>query len=152
MGYHVSILRTIGDERVAIGRDEITSVVSQRNDVVYRENAAGHLEIAMIGDESARPLLVLQDGEIWTKNPDRKTLQLMIDLATALKARVRGDELETYRTPDETYSHPDDRKTVDDSAAQTERLLRVTRRKQWTLNVLIIGFFTALVMLAKYCS
>jgi hypothetical protein len=49
------------------------------------------------------------EGELWTSNPSMPLLEPMIELAGYLGARVRGDELETYRTVDDRYIHPDDR-------------------------------------------
>lgn len=64
-----------------------------------------------LGDESE--IVIVDDGELWASNPSEPLLALMIELAGYLDARVRGDELETYRTVDDTYIHPDDRELAE---------------------------------------
>ena len=53
-------------------------------------------------------VLYLSDGELWTSNPDESMLSQMVALASALGARVRGDELETYNSDLTSFTHPDD--------------------------------------------
>ncbi len=76
----------------------------------------------------------------------------MIELAGALRARVRGDELETYRTPDESYTHPDDETGVDAATQETQRLIRRTRRRTWALNASIFATFLFLGWLVHLYS
>ena len=97
-------------------------------------------------------MLIWKNGEIWTKNPDRETLQVMLDLAERLKARVRGDELETYRTPEEIYKHPDDRVLIEASRKNVKQLIRKPKYKMWLLNGAILGGFILLGLLASYLS
>lgn len=54
----------------------------------------------------------LAEGQLWTLDPDDAALARLIALAGALGARVRGDEGATYRTPYDTYRHPDDAAAV----------------------------------------
>ena len=112
MSYHVTILRTAGGAQKAIGRGELARVVTSRPDLRIEEDGSGRTSIRRATGADP-PFLVFQNGEIWSSNPERATLTLMLELAVALDARVRGDEFETYRTPDETYTHPDDRETID---------------------------------------
>jgi hypothetical protein len=95
-----------------------------------------------------RTTLTWQDGEIWTQNPDDDTFQLMIELAQALGARVRGDELETYRSVSETYSHPEDAQAATESREYVARL----RRKHRLLQLLPLAPFVAAALLVGYCS
>ena len=44
------------------------------------------------------PWLEWFDGYIYTKNPDEPILSKMLEIATALGAKVQGDDLETYRS------------------------------------------------------
>lgn len=109
MGYHVAILRTASGQGVPIGEAEVRQAVKRM---------AGRLEVMpgkpdfwlyqpAIGEESE--IVAFSEGELWTSNPGIPLLELMIELAGYLGARVRGDELETYRTVDDHYIHPDDR-------------------------------------------
>lgn len=86
MSYHVTILRTQNRKQIPITRDEVEAAMRARPDLETRSTPGGVIEIWIraLGDSS--PLLVWQDGEIWTKSPDDSTLALMLDLAGALRA------------------------------------------------------------------
>lgn len=151
MGYHVTILRTAGARPVPITREEAAELLRSREDLSFRETPDGRLEFGPAGEPEG-PLLVWQDGEIWTDTPDERTLALMLDLSEGLGARVRGDELETYRTPTESYLHPDDGKQRSSDAALVEELIRKRRIRQWGLNAAIIGVFALLFALVRALS
>jgi hypothetical protein len=148
LGYHVSILRS----NDPIPRGETERLVEQRPDVVLTRTSEDHFEFSTSGSSEDGPLLVWQAGEIWSKNPERSTLELMLDLAKALDARVRGDELETYSSPDETYAHPDDAGAQQDARVELERTQLETRRRQLKLNIAIFGTFALLALFAHLCS
>jgi hypothetical protein len=138
MGYHVTILRTVAGESQPIGRDEVKAVLASRTDLRLQDHEG--LPWIRLGGEKPGQALVLQNGEIWTKNPERETMLVMLELARVLGARVRGDELETYRTPDEWYTHPDDERRI----AQAKREAQATRRRTqlasfaWLAGVLLV--------------
>jgi hypothetical protein len=110
MGYHVHILRTESGQPRPITQDEVRQAI---------EPMAGRLEIVpdkpefwlyqpALGEESEIVVFDDSGGELWATNPSDPLLELMIELAGYLGARVRGDEYETYRSLDDTYIHPDD--------------------------------------------
>ena len=109
MGYHVSIVRTASGRAQPISKDELVKALPSMNGRLVidpaRPNAAQVVAPAM-GDSS--PLLLLEDGELWSSTPDDEFIGLMIELANKLGARVRGEELETYRRLDDVYHHADD--------------------------------------------
>lgn len=151
MGYHVTILRSRARRQVPIGRDEVETAVSARTDLraTPRED---ELDITFAAEGGSSPLLIWQDGEVWTNNPDERTLQVMLELAEALGARVRGDELETYRSVTETFVHPDDEEDVRLARSNSRRLLWRSRVKS---GIPLLVFF--LVALAygfgqRHCS
>lgn len=148
MGYHVVILR---DEH-PISREEVEALLQRRSDLVTTRSSQDSIEFALATSPVESPLLVWQRDEIWTKNPDRPTLSLMLDLASALGGRVRGDEFETYRTPDECYSHPADASVVAAAAHESSRVKRDARRRQILLNAGIFGTFLLLASVAHVCS
>lgn len=110
MAYHVEILRS-GRKDVAISEDEIEAVIGgqfgfhverdQRGNVVRMRKKIGRKEIELAYEPPATLLVT---------DPDRDTLQLMIEIAGALRkgARVRNEEYETYLNIDQTYTHPHD--------------------------------------------
>jgi hypothetical protein len=136
MGYHVTILRTRGKESLPIAEDDIERAASAlpgwRYDRAERTlHADGGLQ------------LWFADGELWTKNPDDTALARMIALADALGARVRGDEGETYRTPDDAYAHPDDEDERRAAAAASERWARRERRT-WMFRGIVVALLVIL--------
>ena len=152
MSYHVTILRTTGGRRSSIEREEVIQAVeAQRRLKIYKSDGRS-LEFSALNSNQGGPLLIWENGEIWTKNTDKETLQLMIDLADLLKARVRGDEFETYETPERTYIHPDDKKTIEEARRATVNVARRTHRQQWTIYAVIMGTFVFLGILLAYCS
>ncbi len=110
MGYHVEILRS-GRADSAIHEDEIEAVIGEKFGFRIERDGAG--AIVRMHKKTANGEMVLvyePPAALWIKDPDRAALQLMIEIAGALRkgARVRGDEYETYLTIDQTYTHPHD--------------------------------------------
>lgn len=131
MGYHVTILRTRGKVSLPIAEDDIeraaTMLPGWRYDRAERTlHREGELQ------------LWFQDGELWTKNPDETALERMIALANALDARVRGDEGETYRSPDDAYAHPDDEDDRRAAAAASDQWARRERRR-WIWRGIVVA-------------
>jgi hypothetical protein len=112
MGYHVTILRTDQGQQISISLDEVVSATSNIDGWRYLESPPTF----EFHSKEHSCTLWFQDGELWTKNPEEWQLGLMVSLAKRLNARVRGDELETYITENETYQHPDDKSQIDDHA------------------------------------
>lgn len=107
MGYHISVLRTANGRREPITRTEIEGYVSSSDVLFFRNLDSNICTIGIKGFGEAKSL-IWQDGEIWTSDPDKHVLSLMLGMAGDLNARVRGDELETYKTISDTYVHSDD--------------------------------------------
>lgn len=133
MGYHITILRApsapiqAGELAQAIGRMSGRLAVdrdAQPDPVVYDPAKGEQGEI-----------MVFEDGQLWAKNPSEEFLRLMIELAGLLGARARGDELETYRSADETYDHPDDRELITEAAQLSRELARRQRRRDWISRI-----------------
>lgn len=148
MGYHVTILRSRDRRQVPIPRADVEAALASRPDLAAAPGDGGALEITVPALGDASPLLVFEDGELWTKNPDDATLALMLELATALDARVRGDELETYRSADETYVHPDDAAVLAASKVDVTKM----RRRARLLTFAPFAVFVLLSMLVGWCS
>lgn len=148
MSYNVTIIRTGDGKRRPILREEVAGVVESRRELRATDGDGGTLDVTIRSRGEDSPVLVWQDGEVWTRNPSVETLQLMIDLATQLDARVRGDELETYRTPAESYVHPDDAGLVRQVKAATKRSI-VRHRLMGFLPVLLM---VLVALLYSFCS
>lgn len=123
MGYHVNILRLSGQVEELFTRAEIDALVKSDPSLSAIEDEKGYVtierDLSVAGAENA--YLFFHKGMLWAKNPQRSSLQLMLDIADKLGARVRGDENETYITPDETMMHPDDAPLFQEEAARRKR-------------------------------
>ncbi|MGB8931262.1 MAG: hypothetical protein WCC48_08450 [Anaeromyxobacteraceae bacterium] len=138
MGYHVTILRSLAGRQAPIGREEVEAAVAARSDLTLAPRGE-ELEITFSAEGGRSPLLIWRDGEVWTSNPDERVLQVMLELAGSLGARVRGDELETYRSVEETFVHPDDEETASIARSTSKRMLRRSRVNGF-IPPLLIGF------------
>lgn len=150
MGYHIRILRTASGKAVPIGEAEVRQAVTRM---------AGRLEIMpgnpefwlyqpALGEESE--IVIVEHGELWAKNPSDALLALMIELAGYLNARVRGEELETYRTVDETYIHPDDQELAEQYRPRPGGLREMAARIRTWVIILVIG--TSVLLLRRYLN
>ena len=128
MGYHISILRT-----EPIEGQEISEALNRLGIGFYEESSRS----ATLWTERGEAItLFLQDGELCAKGVNSAALKAMLSLASSLNARLRGDELETYRSETDTYLHPDDENLLKDSeTVRLHHLNRAKRRKQ-VANVL----------------
>jgi hypothetical protein len=131
MGCHVTILRTRGKVALPIGEDEIERAASALSGWRY-----DRAERTLHADGGLR--LWFTDGELWTKNPDDVALERMIALAEVLDARVRGDEGETYRSPDDAYAHPDDEDDRRAAAGVSAQWARRERRT-WLFRGIVVA-------------
>ena len=150
MSYHVTILRTKNGKQDAISSSEVEDAVAAMDELKMKPRTHGRFEISPSMHGGQDTLLIWQDGEIWTKNPDDKTIQMMLNLAKRLGARVRGDEFETYKTPHESYQHPDDLASIQSSRQTSQKIVRTAKRQQRLLIGVIFGIFILLAFLVSY--
>lgn len=77
-----------------------------------REGAGGTREVRDLEvvdpSNGTDAVLVLVDGRLQAKNPDQPAVAWMIRVADSIEGRVRDYKLLTYRSPTETYVHPED--------------------------------------------
>lgn len=149
MGYHIEILRTSRDGENQISFEEAARAASA---IGGWEVTPGSQELSLLVGDQDYLTLWISEGRLWTKNPSDYGLAAMLELAKQLGARVRGDELETYRTVNENYLHPDD--AEEKAAAEKEgyELVRRVKRRRLVLHGCIFGTFAVLGLLAKRCD
>lgn len=109
MGRHVTVLRSRGPTVIPIDRHDLERVAASLSGWRY-DRVAGTLHAP--GDERDGPRAWLAEGQLWTRDTDETALARLLPLAGALGARVRDADGLTYRTPYETYRHPDDATAV----------------------------------------
>ncbi len=139
MGYHVAIVRTDAGQAVPITRDELVRALPAMNARLdWYQARTPWTELYEPAKGDASELLLFEDGELWAKTPSDTFIALMIELADLLGARVRGDELETYRTLDDVYRHPDD-----DGLRRAAGSMPDTRRRtawdEWKGRLMVAG-------------
>lgn len=105
MGRYVTVLRSRGAAVVPIDGHDLERVAAGSSGWRY-DPAAGILHAPGDGRDAVRAWLA--EGQLWTTTADETALARLLPLAGALGARVRGADGQTYRTPYETYRHPDD--------------------------------------------
>lgn len=147
MGYHVTILRTSGAQQIPIKDDEIKGIPKAFPEWQYDPEQG-----ALFGpaEEEGAPALWFSDGGIWTSNPSSGTLAAMISIAGHLEARVRGDEMETYRSAEDTYLHPDDAAESVRIGVERRQSARVWTWKQRGFNAAIFGGFVSAIVCLKW--
>ncbi len=149
MSYHVTILRGQGQRHERIRDEELTQAVASFPELDYDAAAK---EVVYRAEGETRARLFLTRGELWTKNPDRDVLDVMIRLANHLGARVRGDEFETYRTPDDWYIHPDDQGDLERTRKQVNIQLRRSKRQSYLIFASVMAFAAVLGLLVNRCT
>jgi hypothetical protein len=141
MGYHVTILRTTKGKPSPLIESEIHNAVSEFPQFSFQNNAVFR---------NGEFFLALNNGELWLKNPETNDISDMLLLANSMRARVRGDEFETYESQDKTYIHPDDKGLVSKANKELENIKKQSRKRSMLLNISIFTFFVLLVVLFKY--
>lgn len=154
MGYHVTILRTRQGRSIPITRAEVEALAAGGSEFQLRDGTLGEVDLVCFREEAEAARLTLQQGELWTKNPEEEQLRAMLDVAARLGhgARVRGDELETYRTPGETFTHPDDEQAVERAGFDTEKARRKRKIKAIVRRGVTVGVFVLLGLIMHYLS
>ncbi len=152
MGYLVTVIRTVGKERIPITQEELARAVSNLAEMQLTRDHEGRPVIALLRDGKADPALALHHGEIWANSPDRATLQAMLELAKLLRARVRGDGFESYRAVDDVYDHPDDHEERCAAEQATRNAWRGANRRQWILNACIVVVFVIGALIVTRCD
>lgn len=146
MSYHVTIVRTNGKRTIPITKEEVVGLAKAFPEWTYDEDQEA---LVSVDESDEAPALWFSDGELWTKNPSNDTVTSMLALAKHLGARVRGDELETYRTANDTYLHPDDAEKNEESEADLQAWRRREQLKLWTIRATVIGVAALLGFLLK---
>lgn len=157
MGTQVEILRN-GRQDSAIREEEIEAVLGEQFGFHFERNAEGGiLRMRKKGLHGDLVLVYDPPATLWTEDPDREALQLMIEIAGALRkgARVRNDEYKTYLTVDQTYIHPHDadhlKMNVDTSATPLRAMdWRAQLAKAPKVVLLLVLFYIAGRMLTSH--
>jgi hypothetical protein len=103
LGYDLHITRAeewVESEESPITPDEWLAVASNDPDLfAMPEN--GETFFAFGERENPHAWFDWFEGNVFTKNPNRATLEKMLQLARNLNARVQGDDGELYESPED---------------------------------------------------
>ncbi|MDP1633742.1 MAG: hypothetical protein Q8L69_03545, partial [Gallionellaceae bacterium] len=135
----VTILRSSQGKQHPISLNEAVSAAKGIEGWSYSENPPTF----EYSNAEGTCALWYQDGELWTKNPEKWCINAMLVLARRLEARVRGDEWETYDA-DKTYLHADDISLRAEEEFKSKALLSSELKQQRFIRNAIIGFFVVL--------
>ena len=138
MGYHVTILKTEDGRTIPLSKSVVQSTL-------YK-----FPELSLEGESVNRNnqnFLIFKDGGLWLSNPTTEELSIMIQLASAMHARVRGDEFETYLSVNNTYHHPDDLQFILHAKNQLLAIKKSSSKRAFALHSLVIGGFIFLILL-----
>lgn len=139
MAYHLTILRSANGLQQPISRSEALAGAQQ----TAGWSVTGAAEITF-SDERGHCTLWHSDGELWTRLEAPWVIEPMLELARVLKARVRGDEFETYSSVQESYAHPDDKRLAQVARADSAQLLVQHIAEQRRIRNGIFAFFGVL--------
>ena len=142
MGYHLRILR--GTTEPDINQDEFAAAVRAIPSLVLDDDGSS---ARFVQEGTLRSTIFLSDGEAWTNTAEDDVLEVMLLLAKPLKARVRGDNNESYRSVSETYIHPDDIEEVAAEKADYQRWKR--RNLVWNIARFSLLAIVLALMVAK---
>ena len=138
MGYHLRLLR--GIDEPDISQQEFAAAVRAIPSLVLDDD---EYSARFVRDGSLRSTIFLSDGEAWTNTAEEDVLEVMLLLAKPLKARVRGDNNESYRSVSETYIHPDDVEEVAAEKADYQQW----KRRNLVWNILRFSLLAIVVVL-----
>lgn len=151
MGYHLTIVRTNGEKADSISQEEVLSVIEADNSFSY-EDCGEYLNLKKEDELGNEYYFVCQNGSILVKNPTRNHIVAMISLANKLNGRVRGDEFETYVTPEETIIHHDDEQLIKEINIVTSTTIKHRKKRKYLVNGILFLFVFSMALLFGYLN
>jgi hypothetical protein len=142
MGYHLTIVRSARGRKLPISFDEARAAALALGGWQCDDDP----QQLTFTTEAGAVTLWHERGTLWTSSPEEGAWPPMLDLAQRLGARLRGDEFETYRSRDETYTHPDDVLLRRQADAAGEDVLAQSRRQNDRMRYAVMGFFVLLAL------
>ena len=143
MGYHVQIIRKLNGGINPIQKKEVENLAElmpgARIESPSLKSAVLELVVMQNGIDAC--WLTLQNGVLWSKNPDQSEIKIMIALASKLGARVRGDNFETYRSADDTYFDAEDAEDRAKSELEGRLILNSSKTADLKIKIAIVFIF-----------
>ena len=111
MGYDLHITRkqfSADPDGPAITAEEWLAYVATDPQMHLLPDRKDHMVRLDVSSKYPDPWLAWFDGNIYSKNPDEAILAKMLQVASALSAKVRGDDDEIYRSANLEDTYRDD--------------------------------------------
>lgn len=145
MGYDLHITRAefwAENEGRRISREEWLRLVEEDPELAIDEqNGPLFANWGPVSDDYS-PWFDWSEGNVYTKNPDRNTVEKMLQIATLLEATVQGDDGETYTSPDDFPDSLDSARSIRDGTQGDDADLPLPlerERKRARLEYIIVG-------------
>lgn len=158
MGYELHITRAefwAENKRNRITREEWLSVIDEDAELTIDEHNGPLFAEWIPTTRHYSPWFDWSEGNIYTKNSDRKTLAKMLQIAESLGAVVQGDEGEIYATVNDYPESLDiGVKEIDSPAGRGGRLPNPLKRElPWNrLEYIIVGLVVLAYVLYDLAS
>jgi len=150
MSNHLSIVRSKGGADITIPLADLRRLVLAHPQCQLKTNPDGSANLIAQSSEGVFQVY-WSPNHLWAERLDERFINPLIEIATLLGARVRGDESESYRSRDDTYIHPDDAAAV--AANKTESAGRDRRRMYWNVaRIAILAILAALMIKELFSS
>lgn len=144
MGYHVLIIRKLNGLTHQIQKQEVEKLVELTPDARIESPSLNSavLDLIVMQNGIDACWLTLQNGVLWSKDPEPNEIQIMVALASELGARVRGDNFETYRSADDTYFDAEDAEDRVKSELEGQRILNSSKTEDLKIKIAIVIIFS----------
>lgn len=128
--------------KLPIKLEQLTALAARRSDVELRTAETGtktKKDLILVDPTCAEHGgLLFIDGRLQIRNPSEATLRWMLDLAQELGGRVIDNTCKTYRSPNETYIHPDDQEARNRLASSIREARKIDQapsrpKRRWFL-------------------
>ena len=115
MAYHVSLINTNKKDissKLIMNKEKFKEFLFKEFNMKEEINKNGNLEFYYDKDDPSFTIFYTEgiEGEYYINTTDDKHIEKLIAIAEKLNdgTRVRGDEVETYKSLEDVYIHPDD--------------------------------------------
>lgn len=130
MSYRISIISR--DSQVPLEFENVRAIAANYNELEFSQiDQVSCLVMKRIGGLEATLFWDDQNGELYTTHPETDIVAGMIDLADQIGGRVRGQNFESYKTPFETFEHPDDQLLIERAREEFKRSRKIQAWKNF---------------------
>ena len=113
MGYHISLINTTkcdDKDKALYNFDILKNILINQFSLQEQLDNKGQFSF-FYSPEDENIVLFYKNNELWANTTDDNVIAILLAISSVLKdgTRVRGDNLETFKSVSETYIHEDDK-------------------------------------------